>query len=62
MKTYTFKIPYEGYSRGKAKIKIEANSKEEAIKNIKDSWVECLEPDRDDTDMDYDEFEEINEN
>ena len=33
MKTYTFKIPYEGYSRGKAKIKIEANSKEEAIKN-----------------------------
>ena len=57
---YVFKVPYEGYSRGDAIMKVEADSKEEALEIVKNGggYLDYLEPIRDDTDKDFEEAEE----
>ena len=53
MKTFTVEVEYEGYSRGKAVIKVNAETEEEAIANASEGYGEYLDPIRDDTTKDY---------
>jgi len=58
MKNYTVKVPYQGYSRGDAIYIVEAESEEEAVKNVEgEGYCDYLNPTRDDTECDFSQAE-----